>query len=486
MESVIGACMMVRRALIDRIGGLDEAYFLFLEETDWCLRAWKAGSRVVFVPGAKVVHLQGRTRDKVRFRGRIEYTRSLFTFFRKNRPRTSPVLRVVFPIKNLLEFVVQTLTILLKGVPQRWVETAALLVWQAGLCPRGGGLSKGAEVRHLKLRDGWTAAESHLEAFSDFDQAIRKGRTIKDLRHKRSVEAVSGGRTYLVKLYKKSGWWRKLKSLLGFSRATSEASVSVAVVRAGIPCAPVVACGEREMGSAAVVERIDGARSLQDVLLDPATPARLRRLLLLRYGRFARLLQDRGVWQYDFNPTNILLDGSSMLFIDFERAQYRGRPLAEAVRLPLVAKMNRIPLLSKTDRLRFLRGYLDAHAADRARKGDIVATLLRLAAEKSMEDVEKAGERCFEDNRDFGVLALDGWEGWYRKPRAEREDPGIAVEDLAKALGGAARAEEVGDLETAWAEANRRGGAGRPLAAARKPGAKGGRLIFAPSPRGPS
>jgi GT2 family glycosyltransferase/tRNA A-37 threonylcarbamoyl transferase component Bud32 len=488
VASVIGACMMVRREAVERIGPLDEAYFLFLEETDWCLRCTRAGYRVVFLPQAKVVHLQGRARDKVRIRARIEYTRSLFTFFRRNRPLSYPLLRVLFPLKNLVEFLLQTLTILLKGVPQRWVETAALLGWQAALCPRGWGLSKGAEVRHLRLRDGWTVAETHLDAFSDFDAALRKARVLVDLKNKRTVEATSAGRTYRVKIYKKGGGVRKLLALLGLAPVPREPAVSVAAVRAGLPCAPVVAWGDRDFGSAIAVERIDGARDLQDVLLDPGTPRRLRRILLVRYGRFARRLQDAGLWQYDFNPTNILLDGPRMLVIDFERARWRGRPLAEAERLRLVAKMNRVPGLSRTDRLRFLRGYLDASAADRARKGEIVAALRRYAAEKAEEDVEKAGRRCFEDNRDFGPLAVEGWEGWHRRPRPDRDDPGIAAADVVQALGGGAgwRSEETGDVEAAWADAHRSGGARRPVAALRRPGQKAGRLIYAADGAGTS
>lgn len=486
VESVIGACMIVRREVVERIGPLDEAYFLFLEETDWCLRCRKAGWRVVFVPGAKVVHLQGRARDKVRIRARIEYTRSLFTFFRRNRPGSSLLLRLFFPLKNLLEFLAQTFGLFLRGVPQRWVETAALLGWQIAGCRRSWGLSADAEPRALKLRDGWTAFEAHLDSFSDFDQAVRKGKTLKDLKHKKTVDATVGGRGYLVKIYKKSGWFRKLKSLLGISKAAHEASVSREVVRVGLPCAPIAAWGERNYGSAAVVEKIDGARDLQDVLLSPATPDRLRRLLLVRYGRFARRLQDAGLRQYDFNPTNILLDGPQLLLIDFERAAFTGRPLPEAERLRLVAKMNRIPRLSRTDRLRFLRGYLDAHAEERARRKEIVAALLRFAAEKAVEDADKAAHRCFEDNRDFAPFDLDAWEGWHRKPRAERGDPGIAPADLRKALAGDAawRHEEAGDLEAAWAEAGRRGGPGVPVAAARPKGSKAGRLIF-PAPSAP-
>jgi GT2 family glycosyltransferase/tRNA A-37 threonylcarbamoyl transferase component Bud32 len=480
VESVIGACMMVRREVVERIGPLDEAYFLFLEETDWCLRCRRAGYRVVFLPSANVTHLQGRSRDKVRIRARIEYTRSLFTFFRKNRPASVPLLRLLFPLKNLVEFLVQTLTIFARGVPQSWVESAALVGWQFGGCPRKWGLSKGAEIRRLKLRDGWTAYETHLDSFSDFDEAIRKAPVLKDLAGRRTVEAVAGGRAYLVKIYKKTGWLRKLKSFLGFSKAVHEAAVSDAAFRAGVPCAPVVANGEREVGSCAVVEKIDGARALQDVLLSPDTPRRLRRKLLVEYGRFARRLQDAGLWQYDFNPTNVILDGCRMLVIDFERAKFYGRPLPEPARLKLVAKMNRVPVLGRTDRLRFLKGYVDADAGDRARKAEIVAKLLRFAAEKAGEDVEKAGERCFEENRDFGPFAIDAWEGWYRKPREGREDPGVGLDVLPGALRGAAgwKAEEVADVEAAWAGANRDGGGRRPVAAARARGARTGRLIF--------
>ncbi|HEV3026835.1 MAG TPA: glycosyltransferase family 2 protein, partial [Planctomycetota bacterium] len=145
VESVIGACMMVRRDVIDRIGPLDERYFLFLEETDWCLRCRRAGYRVVFVPGSTVVHLQGKTRDQVRVRGRIEYTRSFFRYFRKNRPWSSPILRLGFPLRTLVELLFQTLGLFLPKVRRRWVETAALLGWQLCGAPRSWGLSMGID-----------------------------------------------------------------------------------------------------------------------------------------------------------------------------------------------------------------------------------------------------------------------------------------------------------------------------------------------------
>ncbi|MBA2742124.1 MAG: glycosyltransferase family 2 protein [Actinobacteria bacterium] len=58
-EFVMGACMLVRRSAIDQVGLLDEDYFLFSEETDWCYRFRKAGWQVLFFPGAECVHVGG-------------------------------------------------------------------------------------------------------------------------------------------------------------------------------------------------------------------------------------------------------------------------------------------------------------------------------------------------------------------------------------------------------------------------------------------
>ncbi len=84
VESLIGACMMARSEMIRAVGVLDEDYFLFLEETDWSLRARKAGWKVVFYPRLSLYHLQGRSAAKAPQRARIEYWRSRYTFFRKH------------------------------------------------------------------------------------------------------------------------------------------------------------------------------------------------------------------------------------------------------------------------------------------------------------------------------------------------------------------------------------------------------------------
>ncbi|MFL6624910.1 MAG: glycosyltransferase family 2 protein [Vitreoscilla sp.] len=58
---VSGASMMVRREVFDRIGGLDETFFLYFEETEFCHRAKRAGFEVWYVPASRVVHIAGQS-----------------------------------------------------------------------------------------------------------------------------------------------------------------------------------------------------------------------------------------------------------------------------------------------------------------------------------------------------------------------------------------------------------------------------------------
>ena len=84
VDSLIGAAVMVRRQAIQRVHGFDERFFFFLEETDLCVRMRNEGFRVVFYPGAKVIHLQGKTVRKNWVSGRMEYNISMYKFMRKH------------------------------------------------------------------------------------------------------------------------------------------------------------------------------------------------------------------------------------------------------------------------------------------------------------------------------------------------------------------------------------------------------------------
>lgn len=61
VDWVSGACLMVRREVVAAVGGLDEGYFMYGEEVDWCWRARQAGWKVAVVPSARVIHLGSAT-----------------------------------------------------------------------------------------------------------------------------------------------------------------------------------------------------------------------------------------------------------------------------------------------------------------------------------------------------------------------------------------------------------------------------------------
>jgi N-acetylglucosaminyl-diphospho-decaprenol L-rhamnosyltransferase len=64
VEWVSGPAMLVRRAVVDEVGGLDEGFFMFNEESDWQYRMRRAGWKVLFFPGAEVVHVGGAATER--------------------------------------------------------------------------------------------------------------------------------------------------------------------------------------------------------------------------------------------------------------------------------------------------------------------------------------------------------------------------------------------------------------------------------------
>src|SRR5262245_21233240 len=61
VDWISGTSMMVRRDVVDSIGGMDENYFLYFEDTDFCLRARKAGLAAWSVPESRVMHISGQS-----------------------------------------------------------------------------------------------------------------------------------------------------------------------------------------------------------------------------------------------------------------------------------------------------------------------------------------------------------------------------------------------------------------------------------------
>ncbi|MBI5686705.1 MAG: glycosyltransferase family 2 protein [Verrucomicrobia bacterium] len=148
VETIVGAFMLIRRETWDALGGLDERYFFFLEETDFCFHARRRGWRVMHLPHIRVAHGQGRSARQVRPEARIEYWRSRYIYFAKNhRPAARRLLAAGLAVRLLVDWLSSGLiTLLTLGRNEKWKERlrvhTALLRWHLRGQPQDVGLPR--------------------------------------------------------------------------------------------------------------------------------------------------------------------------------------------------------------------------------------------------------------------------------------------------------------------------------------------------------
>jgi GT2 family glycosyltransferase len=82
VDWVTGACIMVPRAVVEQVGGLDEGYYMYSEELDWCRRIKDAGWRVVYLPAAEVVHHVGKSSEQAVTARHINFQRAKLRYAR--------------------------------------------------------------------------------------------------------------------------------------------------------------------------------------------------------------------------------------------------------------------------------------------------------------------------------------------------------------------------------------------------------------------
>lgn len=158
VDAVQGAALFARRSLLERVGPFSDAFFFYLEETDLCWRAARAGFGVELVPEAKVVHAAGASSKRVApAASRIEYHRSLYHFLEQRRGARA--MRIAVAIRTLRgALVLAGLALgspLSVGAGRRFAERRALLAWHLAGRPAGRGL---AALRDL--RPDWPAPGS--------------------------------------------------------------------------------------------------------------------------------------------------------------------------------------------------------------------------------------------------------------------------------------------------------------------------------------
>jgi GT2 family glycosyltransferase len=143
VESIIGACMVVSRDALQQVGMLDEKYFFFFEETDWCLSMRKADWKVCFNPHSYIYHLQGASAKKNLAASRIEYWKSRYTFFNKHYTGTvSLVLRIGLIVRLIISIIPQIfISLVSNSTRSRLKVNVKILIWHILGCNPSWGIS---------------------------------------------------------------------------------------------------------------------------------------------------------------------------------------------------------------------------------------------------------------------------------------------------------------------------------------------------------
>lgn len=97
---VTAACLLVRRADAEAVGGFDERYFMYTEDVDFCAAIRAKGRRVLFTPDVEVVHLRGRSGASAPAATRAGYRRSQLAFYEKHHPGWAPLLRLYLRLRG--------------------------------------------------------------------------------------------------------------------------------------------------------------------------------------------------------------------------------------------------------------------------------------------------------------------------------------------------------------------------------------------------
>jgi len=84
VDWVVGACLLVRRQAFEQVGGLDEGYFMYSEELDWCRRIKAAGWEIAYLPTAAIIHHEGKSSEQVVPARHIYFQSSKVRYFRKH------------------------------------------------------------------------------------------------------------------------------------------------------------------------------------------------------------------------------------------------------------------------------------------------------------------------------------------------------------------------------------------------------------------
>jgi GT2 family glycosyltransferase len=90
VDSLVGAFMLIRKSVIDKIGVLDETFFMYGEDLDYCWRAKEAGFKVWYYPKTFITHYKGASSEKIAFKSLKWFHQAMWIFYKKHYQEKYP------------------------------------------------------------------------------------------------------------------------------------------------------------------------------------------------------------------------------------------------------------------------------------------------------------------------------------------------------------------------------------------------------------
>ncbi|MEJ2052838.1 MAG: glycosyltransferase [Calditrichaceae bacterium] len=97
VEAISGSFMMLKRDIIDQIGELDEDFFMYCEDIDYCHRINEAGGKIYYVPTSQIIHYKGESTKKNNLDYVVTFNRSLYQFYKKHYQQ-----KYLYPLKWII------------------------------------------------------------------------------------------------------------------------------------------------------------------------------------------------------------------------------------------------------------------------------------------------------------------------------------------------------------------------------------------------
>ena len=406
VDSVLGACMIVRARAMEDAGMLDENYFFFFEETDWCLRMKKKKWDVFFLPSAKIYHRQGESQKRQKAESRIEYYRSRYLFFSKNRSQFSLlILKTVLPFRLTLNLLLagtsSLFTFFLAEKPkEKFYVYGRLLLWHLkgrpagglkGTSAAGGGSLYKKNGLRGRIKEKYGRDKGLLELLQSPDKIFKdKAADIVKDDHTTSVARLTlniGGeiKEIYLKRYNNRGFINLLKNIFRYSRAAKSWKGTQSIVSKGFSVPEAIAFLDIRKcrflkKSFFVCEGIAGAEDVvhffkKKSFSSPGSKeGRKEKWAFIRsFAGLIRKLHKAGIYHADLKGKNILIKEEpdskpGFYFIDLDRV-LAGKRVWKRRRFKNLSQINWSfeGIAGRTDCLRFLKAYLEEEFAAQKR-----------------------------------------------------------------------------------------------------------------------